>query len=300
MQRTILQTPPERFNDLPDYPFSENWIDDLPGYEGIRIHYLDEGPSTAHCFLCLHGEPSWSFLYRKMIKVFVKAGNRVVCPDLIGFGKSDKVKEDEIYTPDFHREMLIRFVSKLGLSGVTLVCQDWGGLLGLTLPLALPNLVSRAIVMNTTFGTGNFSSEGFLQWKTFCESQPDMDVGALFNKVCTSLTSEEIRAYNAPFPSIEYKAGVRRFPQLVPLRPDEPFAILSKGALKWWQQFDGPVFVALGVLDFVFGEEIMNSTKSVFKRTNPVLLKVEEGHFVQEKGDIVAEAALNFFSSPKL
>jgi len=294
----VLRTPAERFNNLVDYNFTENWVEDLPGYEGIRIHYVDEGPKYAHCFLCLHGEPSWSFLYRKMIRVFTKAGYRAVCPDLIGFGKSDKPKDDNVYTTDFHREMLIAFAQKLRLSQVTLVCQDWGGLLGLTLPLALPNLVSRAIVMNTILATGEVT-EGFLRWKNFCASNPDMDVGNLFKLSCSNLSEEEQRAYDAPFPSVEYKAGVRRFPELVPTSPDDPFAVLSRGAVKWWRQFQGPVFVAVGTLDIVFNEEAMIGMRRLFPNASE-LFKVEEGHFVQEKGTPIALAALEFFNKSKL
>jgi len=290
---TVLRTPDEAFHNLVDYPFSPHYIEDLEGYEGIRIHYVDEG--EGHVFLCIHGEPSWSFLYRKMIRVFTQAGYRCVCPDLIGFGKSDKVKEDQAYTVDFHRTMLIRFIRRLQLSHVTLVVQDWGGVLGLTLPLEMNELVSRAIVMNTTFAVGTVPSEGFLQWKALAEQSPDLNVGQVFKQTCRAVSEEEIRAYEAPFPSVDYKAGVRAFPGLVPLDQGDPFAEVSRKALEWWRTFGGPVFVAAGVDDFVFPESLMQKLRSVFPNPSG-LLRVEEGHFVQEKGDLVAHAALLFFA----
>ena len=290
----VLRTPSERFNSLEGYDFKENWIENLPGYEGIRIHYVDEGDKDSHVFLCLHGEPSWSYLYRKMVKVFTSSGYRCVCPDLIGFGKSDKVVEDEVYTTDFHREMLIGFIKHLNLKNVTLVIQDWGGLLGLTLPLALPQLVSSAIIMNTTFAIGQKPTDGFLMWKAFNAANEDLPVGFLFQKTNVDITEEIKTAYDAPFPSVEYKAGVRRFPELVPLNPEEPFAKLSQKAMEWWKQFQGPVFICLGTEDVVFNESVMEEIRGILPNVSPIF-RVKEGHFAQEKGDIIATAALTFF-----
>ena len=294
----VLSTPSDRFDGIVEYPYNEHWVNTLPGYEGIKIHYVDEGPADVHVFLCLHGEPSWSFLYRKMINVFTTAGYRTVCPDLIGFGKSDKILQDEAYTPEFHRNMLIAFVKHLKLKNVTLVCQDWGGILGLTLPIDLPQLVSSAIIMNTTFATGEKPSDGFLFWKAFCKANPDLPVGDLFRKTNVDITDDIAHAYNAPFPSAEYKAGVRRFPQLVPLEEDgtheTPFAKVSQRAEIWWKRFKGPVFVAVGTEDIVFGEPVMRKLHSMMRNSTELML-VKDGHFVQEKGDCIATAALTFF-----
>ncbi len=168
----ILRTPEERFANLPGFAFAPRYLENLPGYEGIRIHYLDEGPpQSKQAFLCLHGEPTWSYLYRKMIPVFTAAGHRSVAPDFIGFGKSEKPIDEAVYTFTFHREMLRRFVEQLDLRNITLVCQDWGGLLGLTLPMDMPGRFARLLVMNTALATGDlplgagFPSGGSL-WRT--------------------------------------------------------------------------------------------------------------------------------------
>lgn len=293
-----LRTPDERFAGLPDYPWTGQYADDLPGYEGLRVHWLDEGPRHAdHVFLCLHGEPSWSYLYRRMIPVFLAAGARVVAPDLPGFGKSDKPVDDAVYTVDFHRNLLLALIDRLELHGVTLVVQDWGGLIGLTLPLARPDLVARAIVMNTAFATGAAPSPGFLAWRDYAANTPDMPVGELFRRGKPDMTDAEVAAYDAPFPDARHKAGVRRFPQLVPVDTDDnPFIDVSRAAQEWWKGFRGPVFMAIGMADPVLGPAVMKRLRAFFP-TCPEPLEIPEGgHFVQEHGQEIAEAALAHFA----
>ena len=231
----VLRTPEERFNELSDFPFAPNYLDDLKGYESLRMHYVDEGPrDAANIFLCLHGEPTWSYLYRKMIPVFTTAGHRVVAPDYFGFGRSDKPVQDDVYQFDFHRGSLMAFIEQLDLSNIILVCQDWGGLLGLTLPMDLPDRISRLVVMNTALGTGDVKlSEGFKTWRKFVQDTPGFDVGQLMKRSCPILSDEEIAAYDAPFPDEQYKAGVRRFPAMVPDHPEAPGAELSRRAREW-------------------------------------------------------------------
>lgn len=221
----VLRTPEERFTNLPGYPFAPHYIDNLPGYDGLRIHYVDEpgepGPNNGRVALCLHGEPTWSYLYRRMIPVLTKAGYRVIAPDLLGFGKSDKPAVDAVYSFAFHRNMLLRLVQMLDLDRITLVCQDWGGLLGLTLPMEMAERFTRMIVMNTALPDGSEPlPDGFLAWREWTDAHPDMAVGRLMRRACPHLTAEEAAAYDAPFPDERYKAGVRRFPRLVPDRPD--------------------------------------------------------------------------------
>ena len=198
----VLRTPDERFIDLVDYPFSPHYIDDLSGYEGLRMHYIDEGPRNAeNVFLCLHGEPTWSYLYRKMIPVFTANGQRSVAPDFFGFGRSDKPAQDERYQFDFHRGSLLAFIEHLNLKNLTLVCQDWGGLLGLTIPMDMANRFNRMLIMNTGLGTGDYQlSDGFKAWRQFVRDSPDFDVARLMKRACPTLTDKECAAYNAPFP----------------------------------------------------------------------------------------------------
>jgi pimeloyl-ACP methyl ester carboxylesterase len=295
-----LRTPDERFFNLPGYPFAPLYIDDLAGYEGLRMHYLDEGsPYAEHLFLCLHGEPTWSYLYRKMIPVFIHAGHRVVAPDMFGFGKSDKPVDEDAYTFEFHRRSLILFIERLILKNVTLVCQDWGGLLGLTMPMDMPGTFSRLLLMNTMLGTGDFPlSEGFLAWRAWSNKNPDMAAGKLLGRTCPHLSAEECAAYDAPFPDSRYKAGVRRFPNMVPDRPDAPGAELSRRARAWLtNEWPGASFMAIGMKDPVLGPAVMQRLRT-FIRNCPEPCEVEyAGHFIQEWGEEIAAKALDAYKN---
>ena len=291
----ILRTPDDRFSDLPGYAFAPHYLDDLGAAAGCRIHYLDEGPGDAAVtWLCLHGQPTWSYLYRKMLPVFAAAGHRVVAPDLAGFGRSDKPADDQTYSFDFHREILLEFVARLDLQNIHLVCQDWGGLLGLTLPLAQPDRYAALLVMNTALATGDVPlGEGFLAWRDYVRSRPDMDVAALLKRSTSILTDAEAQAYAAPFPDIEYKAGVRRFPDLVPDHPDAPGAALSREARDWWQnEWRGKSLMVIGEQDPVLGPPAMHYLHRFIRNCPPPISLPEAGHFVQEWGEDVAQRAL--------
>ncbi len=291
----ILRTPEARFENLPGYPFAANYIDDLPSYPGIRIHYVDVGQrDAAKTFLCLHGEPTWSYLYRRMIPIFSAAGHRVVAPDFIGFGKSDKPIDDHVYTFEFHRNMLVELIKKLDLKNIVLVCQDWGGLLGLTLPLAFPARFDGLLVMNTTISGGDVQlSQGFLDWRAWTAKNPDMAVGKLMSRTCPHLTPQVIQAYDAPFPDARYKAGVRRFPQLVPDHPDAPGAAISRQARDWWRDsWHGKTFMAIGMTDPVLGPTVMRELATNIRHCPAPVEVLEAGHFVPEWGQAIAENAL--------
>ncbi|MEI8080312.1 MAG: haloalkane dehalogenase [Actinomycetes bacterium] len=286
-----VRTPDERFADLPDFPYEPHYLDDLVG-NGLRMAYLDEGEADAPVVLCLHGEPTWSFLYRKMIPVFLQTGHRVVAPDFFGFGRSDKPVRDDDYTFEFHRDSLKAFVQALGLSEVTLVVQDWGGLLGLTLPVDCPDLVARLLIMNTGLGVGTAPGKGFLAWRDYVANTPDFNVGELMRRSVEGLTDAEAAAYDAPFPGPEFKAGVRSFPRLVPITPDDPGVVVSRAAAAWWaEQWQGPTFMAVGVNDPVLGKPVMERMRQLINGC-PEPLLVDAGHFVQEEGELVARAAL--------
>ncbi|MEO8923697.1 MAG: haloalkane dehalogenase [Caldimonas sp.] len=290
-----LRTPEERFANLPGYPFVGRYLEGLEGCSGLRIHYLDEGPPDAErIFLCLHGQPTWSYLYRRMIPVFTKAGFRIVAPDLLGFGKSDKPQDEAAYTFTMHREMLRRLVLRLDLRKVVLVVQDWGGLLGLTLPMQDPQRYAGLLIMNTAFGTGDMPlGPGFLDWRAFSNRNPDMAVGKLLARSCPHLTPAEAAAYDAPYPDASYKAGVRRFPNLVPDRPDADGAALSRQARDWFcTQWEGRTFMAVGMKDPVLGPPVMRYVASQIRDCPPPFEVAEAGHFLQEWGEGVARAAL--------
>ena len=295
----VLRTPEERFKDWPDFPYSPNYLDGLKGYEGLRMHYVDAGPSDAeNVFLCLHGEPTWSYLYRKMIPVFTAPGHRVLAPDFFGFGRSDKPVSDDVYQFDFHRGALIAFIEHLNLKNIILVCQDWGGLLGLTLPMDMPQRFAKILAMNTALATGDLKlSDGFVAWRQYVKDNPDFDVAGLMKRACPTLTDEECSAYDAPFPDVKYKAGVRRFPAMVPDRPDAPGAELSRRARDWLKtEWAGETFMAIGMQDPVLGPPVMKALQKIIKGCPNPYEVAEAGHFVQESGEDVAKRALEAFS----
>lgn len=291
----ILRTPDERFAALPDFDYDPHYVDKLPGYAGLRVHYVDVGGDDAErpVFLCLHGQPSWSYLYRHMIPLLTPHG-RVVAPDLLGFGRSDKPVDDEVYSFDFHRGMLLALIEQLDLRNITLVCQDWGGLLGLTLPLDMPSRFSRLLVMNTALGTGDVPlGKGFHAWRDYAASRPDLDIAALHQRSSPHLTAAECAAYAAPHPDRGYKAGVRRFPAMVPEFPDDPGAAISRRARTWWQnEWSGQSFMAIGGADPVLGEPSMRYLHGLIRGCPPPLILPQAGHFVQEWGREVVPAAL--------
>jgi pimeloyl-ACP methyl ester carboxylesterase len=293
-----LRTPVDRFRNLPDFDFPSRFLEDLPGYEGLRMQFLDVQPAHAAkgTFLCLHGEPSWSFLYRRMIPHFVRAGYRVVAPDLFGFGRSDKPTEDATYTFSFHRNSLMRLIERLDLSNITLVVQDWGGLLGLTIPMDMPQRFSRLLVMNTTLARGKSPGPGFDAWKAYAKANPDLPVGTLMKRGTPHLTAAEVAAYDAPFPDITYKAGARRFPQLVMVEPHMEGVDVSLRAAQWWSQsWNGATFMAVGMKDPVLGPPVMAELRNIIRGCPAPLEIAEGGHFVQEWGEEIAIEALKAF-----
>lgn len=290
-----LRTPDERFTGLPGFAFAPRYVEGLAGLDGLRIHYLDEGPrDAAQTFLCLHGQPTWCYLYRKMIPVFTGSGARVVAPDLIGFGRSDKPTDEAFYTFTRHRDMLRAFVERLDLTGITLVCQDWGGILGLTLPMEMPTRFARLFVMNTALGTGDVPlGKGFLDWRGWANQHPDMDIARLMKRAVPQLSDAEAAAYAAPFPDATYKAGVRRFPNLVPDNPDADGAAISRRARDWWRdEWAGKSFMAVGAQDPVLGTPVMNHLRKLIRGCPEPYVLPDAGHFVQEAGEEIARRAL--------
>ena len=312
MALDALRTPDDRFSNLPGFAFAPHYVEDLTGYEGLRMAFLDEGPQDAPVFLCLHGEPSWSYLYRKMIPHFLEAGGRCVAPDLYGFGRSDKPIRQEDYTFNFHRGALLALVERLDLKNITLVCQDWGGILGLTLPLEAPSRYRRLLIMNTALPIepeagriaqdlferpdGEKPKTGFGAWHAYSQSRPNMECGKLIARGCGAQLSEaEIAAYDAPFPDASYQAGALVFPRLVPWKAGMEGYDIGQRALAFWGQWTGQTFMAVGDADPVLGPPIMNRMREAIKGCPPPLVVEGGGHFVQERGDEIAPVALRAF-----
>ena len=296
-----LRTPDAVFKHLPEYPWQPHYISDLPALAGLRMHYLDEQfnetPPTGTTFLCLHGNPAWSYLYRKMIPVFLQAGHRVVAPDLIGFGKSDKPKKESFHTFSGHRQTLLEFVERLDLQNVVLVVQDWGGLLGLTLPVNAPERYKGLVVMNTMLATGDAPlSPGFLAWREMCAKHPDFDIARLFARGNPQMSAAECAAYNAPFPDQGHRAATRAFPAMVPEEVRADGAEVSRQAREFWRTaWSGRTMMAVGAQDPVLGLPVMQTLKSEIRGCGEPLIVQEAGHFVQEHGQVIAEKAIAFF-----
>ena len=284
-----MRTPETRFANLPGFAYAQRYLE----WRRLRAHYVDQGEG-ARTFLCLHGEPTWSYLYRRMIPPFLAAGARVVAPDFIGFGRSDKPEEQGFYTFAMHRAFLLEFIERLDLSRITLVVQDWGGLLGLTLPMEMPARFERLLVMNTALGTGDAPpSEGFIAWRAYVKRTPDLPCGKLMQRTCPHLRAEEAAAYDAPFPDVASKAGARAFPNLVPDRPDAPGAAISRKARDWWMNsWKGESFMAIGATDPVLGQPVMHALRKIIRNCPEPYVHAKGGHFLQEWGEDIASEVL--------
>jgi len=295
---TALRTPDEAFAAVPDFAYAPRYLDDLRGFEGLRLAYVDAGPPDAdRVFLCLHGDPTWSFLYRKMLPVFLASGARAVAPDFFGFGRSDKPADERGYSFGFHRDALLRLIERLDLRTITLVCQDWGGALGMTLPLDMPDRFTRLVAMNTLLATADFPiGADWLAWRDYSNAHPDLNVGLLMKRTTPMLSPAETAAYDAPFPDARYKAGVRAFPNLVPISPEMDGAAISREARAWWQtQWSGPSFIAAGGKDPVLGLAAMQRLQSYVRDAPPPAVYADAGHFIQEWGAEIARDALRAF-----
>lgn len=305
----ILQTPDERFADLTDWPYEPNYtfINSTPGADSVqlRVHHVDTGAGkSGETILCMHGEPSWSYLYRKMIPRFVAEGHRVVAPDLVGFGRSDKPTSRDDYTYERHVDWMTQWLITNDLKNLTLVCQDWGGLIGLRLVAAMPERFARVVVANTFLNTGDRPpSEGFKMWLKFSQEIPEFNVSGIMQGGCKiKPLDEKVRAaYDAPFPDESYKAGARVFPTLVPITPDDPSALLNAEAWNSLRKFTKPFLTA-----FSDSDPVTAGGEKAFQREVPGCAGQDHttitnaSHFLQEDaGEKFADVINNFVSKTK-
>ncbi|MSO88182.1 MAG: alpha/beta fold hydrolase [Acidimicrobiia bacterium] len=298
----ILRTPDERFTDLPGYAFEPHYVEIPDGDGGVlRVHYLDEGERDAPVVLLLHGEPSWSYLYRHMIPVLVDAGLRAVAPDLVGFGRSDKPTVRTDYTYARHVQWLSSHVfDQLDLHDITLVCQDWGGLLGLRLVAAQPDRFAAVVAANTFLPTGDGqASDAFMAWQKFSQEVPEMPIGRIVDGGCTTtLPAEVIAAYDAPFPDERYKEGARQFPLLVPTSTTDPEGPANRAAWEVLSGFERPFLCAFGDSDPVTAGNERHLIKRITGASGQAHTTiVGGGHFLQEdRGPELAQVVVDLLS----
>ena len=290
----VLRTPADRFAKLADFPFAEHFVE----IDGMRMHYVDEGPAHAEVVLLMHGEPSWSYLYRHMIPPIADAGLRAVAPDLFGFGKSDKPAKKRDYSYQRHVDWMHRFLELTDLSRITLVCQDWGSLIGLRLAAEAPERFARIVLGNGGLPTGDQEvPRAFKIWRAFASYSPWFPIGRILQSgTVTDLDPEVIAAYDAPFPSGAYKAGARIFPRLVPIRPDDPASEANRDAWKVFQKWEKPFLLAFSNRD-----PITRGADKPFRELVPVTANQPHttirnaGHFLQEdKGPEFAAVIIDF------
>jgi len=290
-----LRTPDERFANLPGYRFTPHYV--TVG-DGLRIHYVDEGPRDVAPVLMLHGEPSWSYLYRKMIPPIAGAGQRAIAPDLVGFGRSDKPVRREDYTYQRHVDWMRALVEALDLRRITLVCQDWGGLIGLRLVAEHPDRFARVVAANTFLPTGDRpAGPAFLAWRKYSQETPEFHVGGIVRGGCaTELPPGVEAAYDAPFPEDRYKAGARQFPVLVPITPDDPAAGPNRKAWGALRRFDKPFLTAFSDKDPITrgGDHLLQEAIPGAKG-QPHTTIAGGGHFLQEdRGEELARVVIDF------
>jgi len=292
-----LRTPDERFANLPGYAFEPHYAD----VGGLRVHYIDEGPRDAAPVLLLHGEPSWCYLYRKMVPVLTAAGLRAVAPDFIGFGRSDKLPNIDDYSYQLHVDMLWSFVQQLDLQNITLVGQDWGGLIGLRVAAEHADRFARIVAANTFLPTGDGNpGEAFLRWRQFATTSPVLDIGRVIQAgTTTQLPGEIVAAYNAPFPDDSYQAGARAFPALVPISPDDPAAPANRKAWEVLDRWEKPFLCAFSDSDPITrGGDKAFQARVPGTRGQPHTTIAGGGHFLQEdKGEELARVIVDWLAT---
>jgi haloalkane dehalogenase len=293
----VLRTDDSHFENLPAYAFEPNYVD----VHGMRMHYVDEGPQDAHPVLLLHGEPSWSYLYRHMIPPLAAAGHRVIAPDLIGFGKSDKPAAKSDYSYAGHVDWMRHFIESLNLSDITLFCQDWGSLIGLRVAAENEHRFARIALGNGGLPTGDKElPREFHLWRAFARFSPWFPIGKIIQKGTVSeLPDDVVAAYDAPFPSARHKAGARAFPMLVPARPDDPASQANRAALLKYANWEKPFLTTFSNRDPITrGGELLWQQIVPGAQKQPHITIRNAGHFLQEdKGAELADVLIGFMQA---
>ena len=296
----VLRIPEAAFADLPDYPFAAHYVEvNTQGTPPLRLHYVDEGPRDAAPILLLHGEPTWSYLYRKFIPPLAAACHRVLAPDLIGFGKSDKPASRDDYSYERHVAWISDWLTQLDLHNITLFCQDWGGLIGLRLVAAFPDRFARLVISNTYLPVGENIGSGFDGWSAFSQATPEFKIGRIVDGGCNRrLTSAEIAAYDAPFPDERFKAGARQFPLLVPVTPDHLSVAENSAAWAQLERFEKPVLTCFGEQDKVLGHLDTEIQRRIPGAKGQPHCRIDASHFCQEdQPEQLVDLILNFIAA---
>jgi len=296
----VLRIPDTAFEGLADYPFAPNYLDvEAAGTPPLRLHYVDEGPRDATPILLLHGEPTWSYLYRKFVPPLAKAGHRVLAPDLIGFGKSDKPNERGDYSYERHVAWMSHWLIQLDLQDITLFCQDWGGLIGLRLVAAFPERFAGLVISNTYLPTGESIGPGFDAWRAFSQATPEFKTGRIVAGGCNrELSAAEVAAYDAPYPDESYQAGARQFPVLVPVTLEHASVTENKAAWTVLESFTKPVLTCFGEQDRVLGHLDAEIQRRIPGAKGQPHCRIEASHFCQEdQPELLVDQILNVIAA---
>lgn len=291
----VIRTPEERFSHLPDFPYEPHYLE----INGLRVHYVDEGSGDP--VVCLHGEPTWSFLYRKMIPLLASE-QRVLAPDFVGFGRSDKYTDAGEYTYEMHRDTLLKFTEALDLNRITVVVQDWGGLIGLRVAGMIPERFRRLVIMNTGLPTGDENiPEAFLNWRNFVERTPDLPIGMIVQGATMqgqNIHKDVVAAYEAPFPDASYKTGARAWPLMVPIKPDDPASAELRLARQGMAKWDKPALIMFSDNDPITkGGDLFFRALIPTAKDQPEIVIRDAGHFLQEdKGEEIAQHIVEFIA----
>jgi haloalkane dehalogenase len=296
----VLRTPDSAFAAIADYPFAPHYLEvDAPGAPSLRLHYVDEGPRDAAPILLLHGEPTWSYLYRTFVPPLVAKGHRVLAPDLIGFGKSDKPADRADYSYERHVAWMSDWLVQLDLRNITLFCQDWGGLIGLRLVAAFPERFARLVISNTYLPVGESIGAGFDGWRAFSQATPEFKTGRIVSGGCNrELTAAEIAAYDAPYPDESFQAGARQFPLLVPVTPGHASVTENKAAWTVLESLISPVLTCFGEQDKVLGHLDGEIQRRIPGAKGEPHCRIEASHFCQEdQPERLVDLILNFIDA---